>query len=99
MVAGVGQLPEGHDARMVNALRVLKRQGFVARWEKNEAGKYFIIVSSCPYHYVAQSHSAACRIDEQMIQLLTGAEIVKTQGNAYQGALCVYELKWRNMAS
>ena len=94
MIANVGKLPEGHDARMANALKFLRQQGFVARWEKDDAGKYFIYVSSCPYHYVAQAHPGTCRIDEQMIQLLTGADIAKTQGSAHEGALCVYELEW-----
>ena len=94
MVAGADELPDSHDARMVNVLKFLKQHGFVARWDKNEDGQYLIFVSSCPYAYVAQSHPATCRIDERMIQLLTDADIVKTQGNAYQGALCVYEVTW-----
>lgn len=99
MVVGMGRLPESRDARMSNALRFLRQRGFVVRWEKNENGKYFIFVSSCPYHYVAQSHSATCRIDERMIQLLTGAEIVRTQGYAHQGTLCVYELEWQSVVA
>lgn len=94
MVAEAGNMPMRPDDRMSNAMAFLKKQGFVGRWHKDEEGRYFIYVSSCPYHYVAQSHIATCRIDERMIQLLTDGEIERIQGTAYQGSLCVYEVKW-----
>ena len=94
MVSNVGRLPVGHDARMSKTLKFLKQQGFVARWDKSEAGEYHIYISNCPYYYVAQAHQATCHIDEKMIQLLTGAEIAKAQGSAHAGALCVYEVIW-----
>jgi len=94
MIAGAGTLPANHKDRMDGMLAFLNRQGFVARWEKDGDGRYLIYISSCPYHYVAQSHLATCDIDKRMIQMLTGGDVTRIQGSAHQGSLCIYEVKW-----
>lgn len=94
MVASAGELPADRDARMQSALTFMNQQGFVARWEKNKDGNYYIYVSSCPYHHVAQHHPETCQIDEGIIRLLTQAEPVRVQAAAHRGQLCVYEIKW-----
>ncbi len=94
MVLEVGTLPIDHDDRMDQALAFLNRHGFVARWEKDEEARYLVYVSSCPYHYVAESHPATCHIDERMLQLLTEGKIVRLKGHAHEGSLCVFEVRW-----
>lgn len=94
MIATAGNFPADRDSRMDSALAFMNQQGFVARWEKNKEGRYFIYVSSCPYHHVAQGHAETCQIDQTIIQQLTGAEPHRTQGTAQAGGLCVYEVTW-----
>lgn len=94
MVAGVGDLPEDRDARMDSALAFMNQQGFVARWDKDKDGQYFIYVSSCPYHHVAQSHHETCQIDESIIRELTNADPERVQTLASRGGLCVYQIQW-----
>jgi len=94
MVAKVGDLPEDHDARMDSVLAFMNQQGFVARWDKDEDGQYFIYVSSCPYHHVAQSHHETCQIDETIIRELTSANLERIQTLAARGGLCVYQIQW-----
>lgn len=88
------RLPAGPAERMDYVITALKRLGFVARWEMQESGCCRIYVSNCPYHYVAHAHPITCQIDRRVIQLLTGAHVVKIQGHAHEGALCVYEVRW-----
>ncbi|HOU13494.1 MAG TPA: ArsR family transcriptional regulator [Anaerolineae bacterium] len=94
MIATVGELPADRDSRMDAALAFMNQQGFVARWDKNKEGHYFIYVSSCPYHHVAQVHEETCQIDATIITQLTGAAPRRTKGTAHGGGLCVYEVVW-----
>lgn len=94
MIATIGKLPEQPDERMNRILTFLNQQGFVARWDKEQDGRYMIYISSCPYHYVAQKHNETCKIDELIIKKLTNAELTRVQGAAHQGTLCIYEVKW-----
>jgi len=99
IAADAGPLPLNYDERMDKALAFLNRQGFVGRWAKNDEGKYLVYISGCPYHYVARAHGLTCKIDERLIQLLTGGEIRRVQGMAHQGALCIYEILWRRASA
>jgi predicted ArsR family transcriptional regulator len=94
MVAGAGDMPSSHEGCLDSVLTFLNQRGFVARWKKDDQGRYLIYVSSCPYHYVAQLHAETCRIDQRMIQKLTGGELNQIQGHAYEGSVCIYEVKW-----
>lgn len=94
MVAGAGKIPENRDARMDSALAFMNQQGFVARWDRNDQGQYFIYISSCPYHHVAQGHNETCQIDETIIRELTHASPERIKAFASQGGLCVYEIQW-----
>ncbi|MBN1486795.1 MAG: ArsR family transcriptional regulator [Anaerolineae bacterium] len=94
LAADAGDLPKDHDARLASTVAYLNQQGFVARTEKNEDGTHSIIISNCPYHYVARHNPESCRIDERMIQMLTGGQLERTQGYASQNGLCVYRVTW-----
>ncbi len=88
------EIPESPEARMDYAVDYLNRQGYVARWERDENGEFLLHVSSCPYHYVSQSHPQTCQIDRHLLQILVGGEITRTQGHAHEGTICSYEVRW-----
>ncbi len=94
LVADVGDLPADREARLDSALAMMNQNGFVARWDKDKEGRYFIYVSSCPYHHVARTHVETCQIDETLIRQLTGGEPQRLQMAAHTGGLCVYEITW-----
>ncbi|HOT92267.1 MAG TPA: ArsR family transcriptional regulator [Anaerolineae bacterium] len=94
LIADVGDLPPDRDARMDGVVAIMNQNGFVARWDKDADGRYFIYVSSCPYHHVAQTHMETCQIDETLIRQLTNAEARRIQTAAQVGGLCVYEIIW-----
>jgi predicted ArsR family transcriptional regulator len=87
------ELPEDPEERITNVTSFLNQQGYVARWEEQEPGRYHIIISSCPYHHVSQQHDEPCTIDSHMMQLLAGGEIERLQTGAKSSGLCVYEIK------
>jgi predicted ArsR family transcriptional regulator len=48
-------------------------------------------MSSCPYHKLAQSYNAPCRIDLRLMSLLLpGAKIERTVTEAHRGGICTY---------
>ncbi|MGC9469150.1 MAG: helix-turn-helix transcriptional regulator [Anaerolineae bacterium] len=93
-----GPLPEDPEKRMESVVAFLNQQGYVSRWEKDEEtdGRYFIYISSCPYHHVSQTHDEPCRIDKRLVRLLAGAdaEVERIENAAKRGGLCVYVLDW-----
>jgi predicted ArsR family transcriptional regulator len=94
LTAEVTRLPEDRDARMESIIKYLNEQGFIARWQKDEAGDVYVHVSNCPYHYVAQRHSGTCEIDEHIIQSLTGGKLERVKGYASQNGTCSYKIIW-----
>ncbi len=105
LAASVGELPEDRDERMECIVAYLNQQGFIARWRKEqwsgdlaqrkpEGADYYIYISNCPYHYVAQHHSGTCEIDERLIQLLTEGKLERVEGYASQNETCVYRIIW-----
>jgi predicted ArsR family transcriptional regulator len=104
LAAGAGELPEDHDERMACVVAYLNEQGFIARWQKDEgtdatdAADYYIYISNCPYHYVAQQHAETCEIDERLIQLLTGGKLERLEGYASENDRCVYKITWPQQA-
>jgi predicted ArsR family transcriptional regulator len=93
-----GDLPGRPEARMESVVTFLNQQGYVSRWEadEDEDDRFFIYVSSCPYHHVSQSHPDTCQIDRHMVQLLAGADakVKRLKSEAKEGGLCVYTVRW-----
>jgi predicted ArsR family transcriptional regulator len=94
MAENADQLPDNPEDRVNSVTTFLNQQGFVSRWEKQDPGRYHIIVSSCPYHHVSQQHDEPCMIDHHMIQLLVGTDIERLQNEAKTSGLCVYEVEF-----
>ncbi|MBN1876951.1 MAG: ArsR family transcriptional regulator [Anaerolineae bacterium] len=94
LAAEAGNLPVNHEDRLHGVIAFLNRHGFVARWEKTKEEQFLIHISSCPYHYVTQTHPQTCQIDQRMIAELTGGELHRVEGYAYQDAVCTYQVSW-----
>jgi predicted ArsR family transcriptional regulator len=94
MVEKAGRLPSDPRDRVERITDFLNRQGFVARWEEESDERFFITISNCPYHYVAQNHNEVCHIDEVILRSLTGGELSPKKREAYKGGLCRYEIIW-----
>ncbi len=94
MAERADELPEDPEDRITNVTSFLNQQGYVARWEEQDPGRYHIIISSCPYHHVSHRHGEPCAIDYHMIQLLLGTDVERLQNEAKFSGLCVYEVEF-----
>ena len=87
MAERAGQLPTEPKERVAYITDFLNCQGFVARWEEEDDGRFFITISNCPYHYVAQNHTEVCHIDEVILQTLAGGDLTPKKRAAHSGGL------------
>jgi predicted ArsR family transcriptional regulator len=94
MAEDADQLPDDPEERIESVTTFLNQHGFVARWEEQEAGRYHIIISSCPYHHVSQRYDEPCMVDYHMIKSLVGGDVERLQNEAKTSGLCVYEVKF-----
>ncbi|MCA9917476.1 MAG: ArsR family transcriptional regulator [Anaerolineales bacterium] len=56
-------------------INLLGTEGFLARWEKTEDGRYQIIEYSCPYISMGQQHSEVCTLDKQLMINVLGTAV------------------------
>ncbi|MEM7335833.1 MAG: winged helix-turn-helix transcriptional regulator, partial [Chloroflexota bacterium] len=54
------------EERLDYLMMLLKKEGFLAKWEKTEDG-YQITEYSCPYISVGQKHAEICAIDKELM--------------------------------
>jgi predicted ArsR family transcriptional regulator len=79
------------SARLGALMEFLNGLGYLATAEK-EDGSYRITVANCPYERVARRHGLPCRVDIQLIALVTGVEPERVQQIAMGDEHCVYRL-------
>lgn len=69
-----GAAPENQrltSARFNQAVEALNRQSYRARWEASPAGPRFLL-RACPYAAIVHQHPELCRMDQHLLELLTG---------------------------
>lgn len=73
-IAGEAAIPRDADLkeRVVLTVDFMDERGYMARWEKTEAGEFLIHIANCPYEGVARSHSEVCNIDQTLLSELLG---------------------------
>ena len=63
------------EERLNYVINLLGTEGFLARWEKTEDGRYQIIEYSCPYISMGQQHSEVCTLDKQLMINVLGTAV------------------------
>lgn len=59
------------SARFNQAVEVLNRQSYRARWEASPTGPRFLL-RACPYAAIVPQHPEICLVDLHLLELLTG---------------------------
>lgn len=59
------------SARFNQAVEALNRQSYRARWEASPTGPRFLL-RACPYAAIVQQHPELCRMDQHLLEMLTG---------------------------
>ncbi|MBK7896816.1 MAG: ArsR family transcriptional regulator [Anaerolineaceae bacterium] len=63
------------EGRLNYVVNLLATEGFLARWEKTEDGRYQIIEYSCPYISMGQQHTEVCTLDKQLMINVLGTAV------------------------
>lgn len=63
------------EERLNYVINLLGSEGFLARWEKRDDGRYQIIEYSCPYISMGHQHSEVCTLDKQLMITVLGTAV------------------------
>jgi predicted ArsR family transcriptional regulator len=80
------------EVRLDHALTYLNSHGYTARLSKNGEG-HLLIISNCPYEQVSCSNQELCKMDEKLIQNLTGIRPVRTSWQQNDDEACIYLIR------
>lgn len=85
--------PSTPRERVEQAVTVMNQHGHTAKWEEDpeHAGRFLVYMNSCPYHKLAQTYEAPCKIDLRLMELLLpGAKVERPVTEAHRGGICTY---------
>jgi DeoR family suf operon transcriptional repressor len=68
---------------------LLRQEGFVVQWEKND-NEYIIREIGCPYYHVGQNHPEVCSVDQTLISMMLSVPAEKVQCLLRGDAHCTY---------
>jgi len=76
-LAAEAGMPDSVDfeTRLTLGVEYLNSQGYLARWESNGSGQYFLHISNCPYERVSDRHPEVCKIDATLLTHLLSASV------------------------
>jgi DeoR family suf operon transcriptional repressor len=87
--AELEQLPV--EEQMTRLADVLSDEGFMAHWER--AGDTIRLTEyHCPYYFVGQRHPEVCMIDETIIRIALGANVMKSTCLLHGDPTCTFEV-------
>lgn len=55
------------EERLDFLVELLEQEGFLARWEKDDNGRYLLTEYSCPYLSVGSEHDEVCAFDRELM--------------------------------
>lgn len=83
------------EERLNYVIHLLGTEGFLARWEKTEDGRYKIIEYSCPYISMGQQHSEVCTLDTQLMISVLGTAVEQHSCMLHGDDCCQFTLPLR----
>ncbi len=93
-IAADAVVPPGADLeeRVALAVEFMDERGYMARWEKTEAGEFLIHVANCPYEGVARSNREVCRIDLMVLSELLAVPAAEIERSIDRPHRCTYAI-------
>jgi predicted ArsR family transcriptional regulator len=83
-------------AKVAELTRILDEDGYLASWEKVEAGVYRIVEHNCAIWAVAERYGQACTSELEFIRtVLEGADVERVQHMIAGARRCAYEVRSR----
>jgi predicted ArsR family transcriptional regulator len=80
------------EAQLERIAEFLNSQGYLASWEENADGEYFLHKHNCPYAGVSAEHRELCTMDQVLIETLTARPCERVQHMVADGHSCTYRI-------
>lgn len=77
------------DARITRAVRFLNRRGYACRAVRQQ-GSIRLVIATCPYRHLAQSHAQVCEMDVELIRVLLDLPARFSRGPASSPGQCQF---------
>jgi predicted ArsR family transcriptional regulator len=86
---------EGKDLvdRVAELADIQNANGYMVRWETDDAGCYVFTEYNCPIAQVAKQYNEACHCELALFRNLLGAEVERTECLTKGGNKCTYLVK------
>ena len=86
------------EARVAAVAGIQDQAGYMAEWEPVEDGSYILREHNCAICKIARRFPQPCARELQLIQDLTGADVVREQHLAAGDATCTYRIRPRALS-
>ncbi|MGD2161888.1 MAG: winged helix-turn-helix transcriptional regulator [Anaerolineales bacterium] len=82
----------GIDERARLLADIMDREGFSVEWKRVD-NELHIIQHSCPYQSVVSNHQEVCKLDEHLIERVTGKPIKRLEHRSKGDCACVFSIQ------
>ena len=79
------------EERLDILVEILRREGFLASWEKDEE-TYVLTEYSCPYYLIGQDHPEICQVDRQIISTILARPVKRRTCMLYGDNTCTFDV-------
>jgi predicted ArsR family transcriptional regulator len=79
--------------RVTELTEIQNNNGYMAKWETDDAGQIVFTEYNCPIAQVAKQYNEACHCELSLFQSLLDADIVRTECLTKGGNKCTYLIK------
>ncbi len=79
------------EERLDILVEILRREGFLASWEKDEE-TYVLTEYSCPYYLIGQDHPEICQVDRQIISTILARPVKRRTCMLYGDNACTFDV-------
>lgn len=78
--------------RLATLALLLTEEGFVVRWER-DGDDIVVHETACPYEHLGETHREVCCMDQHLIALVTGGDVVRETWRLEGDAGCAYRIR------
>jgi predicted ArsR family transcriptional regulator len=87
------------DRRLEQLTKLREADGYMSTWEQDQNGMFILREANCPIIHVAEGCGSACTYDQNVLEQVLDAEVIRTGHLVNGDGACVYEVRARNQAS
>lgn len=81
------------DKRLDQLTQLREADGYMSTWEANSDGTFILREANCPIIHVAEGCDSACSYDQNLLESLLDAEVVRTSHLVRGDGACIYQVR------